>query len=840
VTTPNTPTGPSSGYVNTSYNFLSGGSTCSHGHSVEYQFDWGDGSQSSWGASSVFKAYDAPNTYNIKARARCTVNTSITSGWSGVKSVSIILPPVETPTFTPDGGVYSSGSVQVTITCATAGATVRYTSGSGTTPGADPTTMSPEVPANGSVNVPVPGWLKAKAWKDAVDESAIKIAIYNTECEEDADCDDGLFCNGEESCAAGLCVPGVEPCGEDVVCDEENDQCVVPKGVLDTGDPAERVCNPKSYTDLGNGIIRDNVTGLEWQQATTPDKYTWQQALDYVDDLNDSNYLGYDDWRLPSIEELSTLVAAGRYNSAIGLVFSAVASGYWSSTPRKGYTNYAWIMHFYHGVVANGYDKSYNFYVRAVRSGPYRSFGNYFDNNDGTITDTTTGLMWQAATAQGEYTWQEALDYVDNLNSGGYLGYTDWRLPTRNELQSLVDYSRHGLPTTFPNTVASSYWSSTAVAGYTDYAWYVFFGNGYVYYGDKSYYYYVRAVRGGPCGSFGDLCIDDSDCDDGLFCNGMEICSLGSCVPGVSPCFDDEICDEAGDQCVECLNNADCGPNYNCSSNVCVFTPSGTLRIDKANVKAGKFRGADSLRLSGTLNATEADLLNAVGGTITVVVDAEYVPDPRETTFTFQVPAASVRKGKYKSPKDPVARLSLDTIKGTLRFAAKNVDLTGLGCPITVEVQFGDYAARTQMGPGVVNGSKPCPLPLMMGVKDTLSADKVKAKKGKTIGADSISISGTFTAAGGFNKALPVIITLGPDTFTIPGNDFILSNGRYLCKSAESGNGLITARFDTVKCTYSIRIKGANISGSGNVAFGVNVFGNALQASGPVTLPFGF
>ncbi len=41
----------------------------------------------------------------------------------------------------------------------------------------------------------------------------------------------------------------------------------------------ERVCNPKSYTDLGNGIVRDNVTGLEWQQATTrapiPGSWPW-------------------------------------------------------------------------------------------------------------------------------------------------------------------------------------------------------------------------------------------------------------------------------------------------------------------------------------------------------------------------------------------------------------------------------------------------------------------------------------------------------------------------------------------------------------------------------------
>ena len=93
----------------------------------------------------------------------------------------------------------------------------------------------------------------------------------------------------------------------------------------------------------------------------------------------------------------------------------------------------------------------------------------FIDNGDGTVSDTTTGLMWQKATAPGTYTWQQALAYCENLvlPAGGY---SDWRLPDRNELQSLVDYSRYNpaINTTyFPNTVASYYWSSTTLAGYT-------------------------------------------------------------------------------------------------------------------------------------------------------------------------------------------------------------------------------------------------------------------------------------------------------------------------------------------------------------------------------------
>lgn len=64
--------------------------------------------------------------------------------------------------------------------------------------------------------------------------------------------------------------------------------------------------------------------------------------------------------------------------------------------------------------------------------------------------------MWQKDTAPGsqlgKYTWEQALTYCENLVLGVY---SDWRLPNRNELQSLVDYSRYNLATSFPNTVAS-------------------------------------------------------------------------------------------------------------------------------------------------------------------------------------------------------------------------------------------------------------------------------------------------------------------------------------------------------------------------------------------------
>jgi hypothetical protein len=122
-----------------------------------------------------------------------------------------------------------------------------------------------------------------------------------------------------------------------------------------------------------------------------------------------------------------------------------------------------------------------------------------FDNSNGTITDTRTGLVWQKDEG-GQKTWSAALGYCNDLVLPPTDGYTDWRLPNAKELMSLTDDLRYNpsIDTTyFPNAVASYYWSSTTIAYYTGYAWYVDFGGGGVYYIGKSSPFYVRCVRGG-------------------------------------------------------------------------------------------------------------------------------------------------------------------------------------------------------------------------------------------------------------------------------------------------------------------------------------------------------
>ena len=128
----------------------------------------------------------------------------------------------------------------------------------------------------------------------------------------------------------------------------------------------------------------------------------------------------------------------------------------------------------------------------------------YTDNGDGTFTDDNTGLMWEIKTNDGSihdvnntYTWA-ASGFLGTLNTTWFAGYSDWRLPTVKELQSLADYRTVTPAASVPGETASwYYWSSTSRAINEDYAWDVNFLSGFVSYYDKGAEFYVRAVRGG-------------------------------------------------------------------------------------------------------------------------------------------------------------------------------------------------------------------------------------------------------------------------------------------------------------------------------------------------------
>ena len=157
----------------------------------------------------------------------------------------------------------------------------------------------------------------------------------------------------------------------------------------------------------------------------------------------------------------------------------------------------------------------------ALRMGVAWPTPRFTDNQNGTVTDKLTKLIWmKKANAFGTKTWDDALttanglksgDAGTGLNDGSKAG--DWRLPNVRELQSLIDYafSNPALPNTlgtgqwtegrpFQGVKSDDYWSSSTMAVGPDNAWYVNFwtGNLYMESAGKINLKWVWCVRGGP------------------------------------------------------------------------------------------------------------------------------------------------------------------------------------------------------------------------------------------------------------------------------------------------------------------------------------------------------
>ena len=113
----------------------------------------------------------------------------------------------------------------------------------------------------------------------------------------------------------------------------------------------------------------------------------------------------------------------------------------------------------------------------------------------GTVIDRATGLMWSKATIAKGKTWAEAKAAAEAVRLGGY---TDWRLPTRAELLTLVDDTRSNpaIDTSRFDCESDWYWTSTPLASSpSGCAWYVSFNLGGAYCNRQDGDGRVRAVR---------------------------------------------------------------------------------------------------------------------------------------------------------------------------------------------------------------------------------------------------------------------------------------------------------------------------------------------------------
>ncbi len=348
----------------------------------------------------------------------------------------------------------------------------------------------------------------------------------------------------------------------------------------------DAVGNPLPASATVWDCVRDNVTGLVWEIKTDDGglrdkdwRYTWYNSdpatnggnagflglkqpyhPDYptfsdtcggtlpsnqcntqayaaaVNVLNPA-LCGYTDWRMPTIEELHSIVDLSRRDPAIDAAYfprtvpdnsDYLYSHYWSASSQAFSRTGAWSVGFDLGSIGTTYKGGAGNYilrglcVRLVHGGsPYTpettpTHDFTLDDVNGTAYHQKTGLTWKRC-AEGQiwdsvnktctgtatrYTWSAAL----SLASGG------WRLPSIKELNSIVEkhnYNPAINATVFPNTSSSSLyavWSASPFSIYSR-ARYVDFYHGYNNYGYMQLSYAVRLVRGGQYGLPGGLAL---------------------------------------------------------------------------------------------------------------------------------------------------------------------------------------------------------------------------------------------------------------------------------------------------------------------------------------------
>lgn len=119
----------------------------------------------------------------------------------------------------------------------------------------------------------------------------------------------------------------------------------------------------------------------------------------------------------------------------------------------------------------------------------------FTDNGDNTVTDTKTNLTWAKEDDGKERNWKDAKEFCEKNEMK--LPGEGWRMPTREELLTIVDLERYrpAIDPIFRIAEGTWFWSSTPYAGDSGLAWIVPFHDGGVDWGNIDYEYFVRPVR---------------------------------------------------------------------------------------------------------------------------------------------------------------------------------------------------------------------------------------------------------------------------------------------------------------------------------------------------------
>ncbi|MFO8074277.1 MAG: DUF1566 domain-containing protein [Armatimonadota bacterium] len=354
----------------------------------------------------------------------------------------------------------------------------------------------------------------------------------------DPDTDTDTQCEGEDDFAP-CSLDTTVSCGADLSYDIcVGERCISPASCntaeCNTPGPhgAPAPVSPSSFTRTvpvaNEPIVEDGNTGLVWQGCVaglsgamcdlgSAASAGWIAAVLYCDALD---WGGYDDWRLPDVHELQSIIDYGKVEPAMDEdAFPEVSTSslcHWTSTTDAGEAGAAQAIH----TDAGGcilFWKSWPNHVRCVRGDPppvpAARFTRVVSTGDPVVEDAVTNLMWQgcASGQTGEncsgyypygYDWEDAHAYCETLMWGGE---ADWRLPNVKELVSLWDpraISGAGAAIdhcAFPYPPEGEFATSTPYVGdaidYSPLAWRVF---NPIDLGEQSHAALVRCVRDMP------------------------------------------------------------------------------------------------------------------------------------------------------------------------------------------------------------------------------------------------------------------------------------------------------------------------------------------------------
>ena len=255
-----------------------------------------------------------------------------------------------------------------------------------------------------------------------------------------------------------------------------------------------------AFRDNGDGTVSDLNTGLMWSKGVDAEKLIPEEAEDVARGMTLG---GHNDWRVPNIKELCSLIdfqgytgftgggqprprggAAFRGGCGLGPQGNPGSGGGrdYTSVPNnavpfintdyfdfryggKGerYIDAQWLTStIYTGLTmermktmfgvnfADGRIKGYGYtpmgggpvlkkFYARYVRGPAYGQNQFMDNGDGTVSDLATGLMWTQQDSGKALNWEEALAYAEDLILAGH---DDWRVPNAKELQYIVDYTR--------------------------------------------------------------------------------------------------------------------------------------------------------------------------------------------------------------------------------------------------------------------------------------------------------------------------------------------------------------------------------------------------------------